>query len=259
MINCKLNNVMSITIIIVILLVLFSSRKSENFEVINKYSRYNNTIEVNRSSNEIINFVIKKLNSDLQYVNHEDILEKIYENGTIRYIANVFLLNIKTHVTLNVIVDIGINNNTIKILSIKKGNSNNLNKDNPISTSNIVNYNNDCLQAQPYGETSLNFSKLDGNNVPKIDYKFTDNIRHNQLIEEQKIQKSQFPCRRMSKRWNKDGIKIPEYKTKCCLGINSATLDRELLASFNPNIIDKRIKIDDRLTTTEAKCLENII
>lgn len=239
-------------------LVLLSSRYSENFEVTTRHSRYNNTPELKRNSNEIINFVVKKINSDLEYINHEDILEKKYENGVVRYLANVFLLNKKNYITFNVIIDVARNNNDIKILSITKGNSSNLNKENPVSTGNIVKYNNDCLQALPFGETSLDFSKIDGVNLPNIDYKYTDEIRHNQLREEQRNQPSQFPCRRLSKWWDKDGVKNAEKSNKCCQGINSATLDRELLASFNPNIIDKRIKIDEKLTSTEAKCLQDI-
>lgn len=258
MINCNINNIILITLIVLISLVLLSSRSSENFEVTNRHSRYNNTLEMKRSSNEIINFVIKKIDDNLEYINHEDILEKIYENGVVRYIANVFLLNKKNHVTLNVIIDVARNENNIKLLSIIKGNSSNLYKENPVSTGNVVKYENDCLQALPFGETSLDFSKLDGINLPNIDYKYTDDIRHNQLREEQKNQPSQFPCRRLSKWWDKDGVKKAEKHTKCCQGINSATLDRELLASFNPNIIDKRIKIYEKLSATEAKCLQDI-
>jgi len=260
MINCNLdlNTIIGLSVIILIIVILFNSKKQENFDMEKDvFTRNVITEEASRNIKDIIRFILGRVGPNFRYINHEDILVTRFDNNFIRYRLNIFLSNTKDHTTRNVLMDILKGCNKIKILSIKRGNSLNILKKNPESTSNVVKYVNDCHDTMGFGETSLDYSKLEGDNLPNIHYKYTDTIRPDRLRVEMKAQNSQFPCRNLSKFWDKNGVKTPEDHTKCCMGINSATKDRELVASFNPNIIDKRIKISDT-ETTEQKCLKNL-
>ena len=251
--NCLLNLVMLFIISFFFLYVYL--KKKEAFECSLNQSKYNRNYYETCSKyevNKIVTFIIDNINRDLgssfMVINYGDILSQTYPDLSKRYIINVFLNEKKHFLVKKVIIDvINIKNSgTLKLLSLKLGNSLDTIMEHPKSSRNLI--------ENQFSELGV----LDGSSSDTLEYVFLDkedklkyknNCNFNNWIANpelecvRKEEPKPFPCRKLGKWWNNDGIKDLEEPNMNCIGINSATVDRNLSASFNPTILDNKIKI----------------
>ena len=246
-------------IILLVIISVFFYMKRETFVgvPIEKNISTNNFLDVNT----IVKFVINRINVDLglnyEIIGYNEINMEEYLDSTRRFLLKIFLHNSKFHNSKEVLMDIvdlyGTGN--LKLISIVSTNSNKLNEL-PQTTSNLIKYKN--MSENPKGNLDINldYSYLDIglNDKNKEDYRNT--IRHRELRLSKLIGLNAYPCRKTGKWWDNNGVKDIDIFSKNCRGINSSTVKRELLGTFNPNIIDKRISVNSSLEA--EKCLTNL-
>ena len=251
---CYLNMIILIISLIFLLLVI---RNRENFRCSAKFNTKYNSNYIDLISkdkiNNIVNFIFLKLNKDnginYRVVSYDDMEVITYKDHTIRYKINLFILDKDNDNSRKVVMDlIDINNKgVLKLMSIKMGKS----LDNiiplPESTTNLVNYNFGYYNINGNTENILDYSfipKEDLNSSTK--YKYNDWIPHKELSCAIKEEPQPFPCRNLGKWWDNDGIKTISAKTKSCIGVNSSTNNQQMLATFNPTLLNRRIDVGNK-------------
>ena len=247
---CYLNMILLFIILTGSLIVI---RNTENFRCNTKYN--SNYIDISHKDkiNNIVNFVFLKLNRDnginYRVVSYDDMEVITYKDNSIRYKINLFILDINkdnSHKVLMDIIDIN-NKGVLKLMSIKMGKS----VDNliplPESTTNIVKYKFGYYNINGNTENILDYSfipKEDLNSSTK--YKYNDWIPHKELSCAIKEEPQPFPCRNLGKWWDNDGIKKISTKTKSCIGVNSSTNNQQMVATFNPTLLNRRIDLGNK-------------
>ena len=232
-----------------IILIYVLITKSDNFTVssTNNYHKYIIDSCTQDELDNLVNFILNKLNKDIGFsyklIEYEKISKKVYPNLDKHYKILAIIYEKNKFISKKVIIDfIHVKKcNKLKLLSIKLVGSYEYIMKRPKTESNIISICNLNQKSIGDNNTSLEYSFL--SNKDKLEY--TNRCDLNKWILPKNMEciyrelSNPFPCRKQQKWWNKDSIHNTNCSTSKCRGINTSTNDRVKIPSLNPTVVGK--------------------